>query len=48
MQEFEWIAPCHFGTEAVCKKEIMKLGYEITEVSLGNVEPKAFNIYLVE
>ena len=37
MQEFEWIAPCHFGTEAVCKKEIMKLGYEITEVEDGKV-----------
>lgn len=37
MREYEWIAPCHFGTEAVCKKEIMKLGYEITEVEDGKV-----------
>lgn len=37
MQEYEWIAPCHFGTEAVCKKEIMRLGYEIVEVEDGKV-----------
>lgn len=37
MQEYEWIAPCHFGTEAVCKREITKLGYEITEVEDGKV-----------
>ncbi|MCI8307962.1 MAG: class I SAM-dependent RNA methyltransferase [Lachnospiraceae bacterium] len=37
MQEYEWIAPCHFGTEAVCKREIIKLGYKITEVEDGKV-----------
>lgn len=37
MREYEWIAPCHFGTEAVCKREIMKLGYEITGVEDGKV-----------
>ncbi len=37
MQEYEWIAPCHFGTEAVCKKEVTKLGYEIVEVEDGKV-----------
>jgi len=37
MQEYEWIAPCHFGTEAVCKKEVLDLGYRISEVSDGKV-----------
>lgn len=37
MQRYEWIAPCHFGTESVCKREIMDLGYEISEVSDGKV-----------
>ena len=27
---YELIAPCHFGLEAVLKKEILDLGYEIT------------------
>ena len=26
---YEFIAPCHFGLEAVCKREIADLGYEI-------------------
>ena len=30
MERFELIAPCHFGLEAVLKKEITDLGYEIT------------------
>ena len=29
---FELIAPCHFGMEAVLKKEILDLGYEISQV----------------
>ena len=33
----ELIAPCHFGMEAVLKKEIYDLGYEITRVSDGRV-----------
>ncbi len=33
----ELIAPCHFGLEAVLKREIQKLGYEITEVEDGRV-----------
>ncbi len=37
MQRFELIAPCHFGLEAVLKKEIIDLGYEITQVSDGRV-----------
>lgn len=35
--QYEWIAPCHFGLEAVCKKEITDLGYEITQVEDGKV-----------
>lgn len=34
---FELIAPCHFGLEAVLKKEIYDLGYEITKVEDGKV-----------
>ena len=30
MKTFELIAPCHFGLEAVLKKEILDLGYEIS------------------
>lgn len=37
MQEYDWIAPCHFGTEAVCKREVTKLGYEIIGVEDGKV-----------
>lgn len=34
---FELTAPCHFGLEAVLKKEIYDLGYEITKVEDGRV-----------
>ena len=34
---FEYIAPCHFGTESVLKREIDRLGYEITRVENGRV-----------
>lgn len=37
MKEFELIAPCHFGLEAVLKREIIDLGYEISEVEDGRV-----------
>ena len=37
MKRFELIAPCHFGLEAVLKKEILDLGYDITEVADGRV-----------
>ena len=37
MQRFELIAPCHFGLEAVLKREIQDLGYEITSVEDGRV-----------
>ncbi len=37
MTNYELIAPCHFGLEAVCKREIYDLGYEITRVEDGRV-----------
>ena len=37
MDNYEFIAPCHFGLEAVLKKEIVNLGYEITKVEDGKV-----------
>ncbi len=37
MRIYELIAPCHFGLEAVLKKEIYELGYEITKVEDGRV-----------
>ncbi len=37
MNRFELIAPCHFGMEAVLKREIIDLGYEITKVEDGRV-----------
>ena len=36
-ERFELIAPCHFGLEAVLKKEILDLGYEISLVEDGRV-----------
>lgn len=36
-QTYELIAPCHFGLEAVLKKEILDLGYEISLVEDGRV-----------
>ena len=35
MKTFELIAPCHFGLEAVLKREIQDLGYEISELEDG-------------
>lgn len=37
MRRFELIAPCHFGMESVLKREIMDIGYDITEVADGRV-----------
>ena len=37
MREFELIAPCHFGLEAVLKREIQDLGYEVIRVEDGRV-----------
>ena len=36
-QYWELIAPCHFGLEAVLKREILDLGYEISKVEDGKV-----------
>ena len=37
MGKYEFIAPCHFGLEAVLKREIYDLGYEISRVEDGRV-----------
>lgn len=37
MQRLEFIAPCHFGLEAVLKREITDLGYEIVSVEDGRI-----------
>lgn len=37
MESFEYIVPCHFGLEAVLKREIADLGYEIVSVEDGRV-----------
>ncbi|EFU78004.1 THUMP domain-containing class I SAM-dependent RNA methyltransferase [Lachnoanaerobaculum saburreum] len=34
---FELYAPCHFGLEAVLKKEVIDIGYDITKVEDGRV-----------
>lgn len=36
-KRYELIAPCHFGLEAVLKKEVLDLGYEISQVEDGRV-----------
>lgn len=37
MEQWELTAPCHFGLEAVLKREINDLGYEISRVEDGRV-----------
>ena len=37
MRTFDLLEPCHFGLEAVLKREIYDLGYEITKVQDGRV-----------
>lgn len=37
MKTFELVVPCHFGLEAVTKREIYDLGYEITKVEDGRI-----------
>lgn len=39
-QQYEFTAPCHFGMEAILKREILDLGYEITRVEDGRVSFK--------
>ncbi len=53
MKMMELIAPCHFGLEAVLKREIIDLGYDVSEVEDGRVtflgDPEAIcraNIFL--
>lgn len=37
MKTFELVVPCHFGLEAVLKREIYDLGYEISRVEDGRI-----------
>lgn len=37
MEKLEYIVPCHFGLEAVLKREIQDLGYEIVSVEDGRI-----------
>lgn len=37
MERLEYIAPCHFGLEAVLKREVAELGYEIVSVEDGRI-----------
>ena len=37
MKKLELITPCHFGLEAVLKKEIYDLGYEVAQVEDGRI-----------
>ena len=37
MERFELIVPCHFGLESVMKREIIDLGYEVSQVEDGRV-----------
>lgn len=37
MKTYELVVPCHFGLEAVLKREIYDLGYEIERVEDGRV-----------
>ena len=37
MNKIEYIAPCHFGLEAVLKREIRDLGIEVISVDDGRV-----------
>ena len=37
MERIELIAPCHFGMEAVLKREIQDLGYDVSKVEDGKI-----------
>ena len=37
MNEFVCICPCHFGLEAVLKREIADLGYDVLKTEDGKV-----------
>ena len=42
---YEFIAPCHFGLEAVLKREILALGLEIVKVEDGKVTEMTWTNY---
>ena len=50
MKTFPIVVPCHFGLEAVLKREIIDLGYDIERVEdgritfLGDAEAPVFRI----
>lgn len=53
MKAIELVAPCHFGMEAVLKREIQDLGYDVSQVEdgrvtfLGDMEAVAYaNVFL--
>lgn len=48
MELFEFIAPCHFGLEAVLKREIVDLGYEILQVEDGRVTFREISMLFAE
>ncbi len=37
MQRYDLVVPCHFGLESVLKREIIDLGYDVTEVADGRI-----------
>ena len=37
METYEFLAPCHFGLEAVLKREIQDLGYDVSLVEDGRI-----------
>ena len=37
METYDLIVPCHFGMEAILKREIIDLGYEIRCVEDGKI-----------
>ena len=48
MEEYKLIAPCHFGLEAVLKREITDLGLSLSEVEDGKVSFKGGAAAIVE
>ena len=53
MERIELIAPCHFGMEAVLKREILDLGYDVSKVEddkitfIGDMEAVCYaNVFL--
>ena len=53
MKTYELVVPCHFGMEAVTKREIYDLGYEITRVEDGRITfegdaTRTFKIRLID